>query len=190
MDSGDLVKQYHKHYALENFQSFSKNTENCYVLSLRLYILKEKLLECMQVKFEHFIQACKKSSTPVLPSLKELIRKKSHHHSQRPVLLPHVDRFVSDSQLCTWEKNWWCYARLYAKTECNIVAENAKDSDPMNVLHIFTSCTLFSDKVSSRALEVSRIRNIYEHLPVLQISTATLNNFLFALGQLELELRK
>ena len=73
----------------------------------------------------------------------------------------------------------------FAKNEHNSVAEESNNSDPSNVLRIFTSCILFTDATSVRACEVLRIRNTLAHLPSLQVSNAMLNKYLYTVGLLE-----
>jgi len=117
-------------------------------LGLRIYILKKKVLAFLKIKFEALVAACKKSNIPVTLDLKEKVRNKSHYHNKKPVSLPDVDKFLDNLTLSTLDKDWWAYARGFAKTENNIVPEDCKKADPLNVLQICTSCTLFSDETS------------------------------------------
>ncbi len=186
MNSNELVKEYHYcHDKEQDFTTFSDNCENYYTLGLKLYILKEKLLDFMRIRFEEFIKICKRDNIPVIRALKGRMRTNSHNLTKKPVSFSCVDGFINNSGISSWDCNWWIYARLFAKNEYNSVEEEPNNSDPLNVLRIFTSCILFTDATSIRSCEVLRIHNTFAHLPSLQVSNVMLNKYLYTVGLLE-----
>jgi len=139
----------------------------------------------MRIRFEEFIKICKRDNIPVIWALKGRIWTNSHYQAKKPLSFSCVEEFINNSGISTWDCNWWIYARVFAKNEHNSVAEESNNSDPSNVLRIFTSCILFTDATSVRACEVLRIRNTLAHLPSLQVSNAMLNKYLYTVGLLE-----
>src|SRR6218665_3207271 len=83
MDSNELVKEYHYcHDKQQDLKIFSDNCQNYYSLGLKLYILKEKLLDFIRIRFEAFIKVCKRDGVPVLRALKGRVRTKPHYQAK------------------------------------------------------------------------------------------------------------
>lgn len=190
MTTEDVVKEYHKYYPSQSFDTFSQNCENYYVLGLTLYSSKENVLSFLKIKFETHIATWKRQNKRVIPTLESNVRATSHYNQFKPLVLDCVLKFIKDSELRTWDKDWWQYARVFAKSANNTVPLKVTDADPQNVLQILTSCSLFPDHVSQRAYSVIEIRNSYAHMPSLQIDQTTLNTFLYVIGQFEDRLKR
>src|SRR6218665_1109834 len=77
------------------------------------------------------------------------------------------------------------YARVYSKTARNFVQCDVATADLSTFLQILTSCCLFSDELTYKALEVIKVRNCYAHMPNFQIGAQRLNRLFGIIEYLE-----
>jgi len=164
------MNDYHLFYRFTDFYLFRERCNNFYFLGLRLHILREKLKLFVKSKIDSFRSESRRKSVPVTDGL---IRAESCN-AVRAIPLASIEDYIRNCKLPSWQDSWWCFARVFSKTEKNFVFRDEDDADVLAYLQIIVSCNLFSQELCLKAYPVIEIRNSYCHSPNFQLATERL----------------
>lgn len=158
---------------------FAKGCENVYSVGLKLHIVKEKLALYIESRFEAYKSYCRRNHVEILSGLKDTIKSRASTF---------IVDFIESTKLSSWNESWWAYARIYSKTPTNCVEYDVEQADPLTFLQVVTSCSLFPDKLRSRAVKVIKVQNLFSHSPIFQVNTIKLRYWFYIIEKLEVKL--